>query len=604
MSDKVTLTVDLEKGDLDKPFNEIEKKAKQSGKEVGKQISDGAESAVKSFLKTASIVTGAIGAIAGAFTFREAIRAAQEQEDAINRLNGALIASGTFSQATSQSFIDFADNIERTSKVTAEAVLESIALTRSLTNLDNNGIKRATQASLDLSSALGISLDSATRLVTRAANGQVEALSRYGITVQKGKDDTETFANALALLESRFGGRAAQEVNTFSGALFQLEGRFGDIIKSIGTYITTNPFIIAGIGKLAGAFAEAAKQLEDFFKTLDFFNDIISPLLNFNDAVINFVVAPLELLFNVGKSVFQSLELIFAGFVANIGRLGAGLASALSFAGIETQAVENLRNFAETSNQVLLEAKEKYNQTDLFDFGVSAKLATQNEELRAGLSNFNATLQEKNLESQGLVDQNKTILTQAANNTTDAAKQAAAAPQKLATDANRVINQGLARTVSGGIQSIANSLIQGENVFANFSAFVLGAFGDLAIQLGEFYIAQGLANLALLAVEPSGLIAAGAGLVALGTILKSFGSKPLGASGAGASATGGTTSGFDQSDLADLPRDLQREEKDPTVQVTIQGNVFDSEETGTSIAKILSDAFGKQGITLTDPRFA
>jgi hypothetical protein len=77
-------------------------------------------------------------------------------------------------------------------------------------------------------------------------------------------------------------------------------------------------------------------------------------------------------------------------------------------------------------------------------------------------------------------------------------------------------------------------------------------------------------------------IAAGIGLVAVGTLLKGF------AGGAAANPSGGSSV---TPPLADLEPDGVSDELGDSarVNVTIEGNVFDGDETGLRIADILKD---------------
>jgi TP901 family phage tail tape measure protein len=153
---------------------------------------------------------------------------------------------------------------------------------------------------------------------------------------------------------------------------------------------------------------------------------------------------------------------------------------------------------------------------------------------------------------------------------------------KKITDA---VRNGLGNALASGVEKAVGALLKGENAFQAFANGVLGVFGDLAIQLGKFFIIQGIAIDALNAVSGTGAIVAGVALIALGTILKSF------SGGAGASASGGGSAVTPP--LADLEPggSVAPEFRDDgaRVQVTIEGNVFDSEETGTRIADILKE---------------
>jgi hypothetical protein len=178
--------------------------------------------------------------------------------------------------------------------------------------------------------------------------------------------------------------------------------------------------------------------------------------------------------------------------------------------------------------------------------------------------------------------------------------------QSKLDQANRIINQSLGNAISGGIQNVVASLAKGKSVFAEFGNFLIGMFGDLAIQLGQFYIADGLAKLALLAISPAAQIAAGASLIALGAIMKSFVSG--GASGGGGTAAiGAQPRGGEfstQTDgLAD-PEAVKDRAPQTNVEIVVQGSLVQQEELGQFITKTLNESFSKQGVTLTDARFA
>lgn len=143
----------------------------------------------------------------------------------------------------------------------------------------------------------------------------------------------------------------------------------------------------------------------------------------------------------------------------------------------------------------------------------------------------------------------------------------------------------LAGGISSGIQSTVTALMKGQNAFEAFGKALLNMFGDLAIMTGEFFISQGVAAMAMKFLDPSGTIAAGAGLVALGTILKSF--------GGGESSSGGTV-GSSVASSAGTTNSIDTQNTKPTTAVTvnIQGNVLDRRQTGLYIADTLNEYFG------------
>ena len=100
------------------------KKIQESSNGINSSFQNAASSVVNNLGKIAI----AAGAAYGAFNFLKAGIADAMQEDAsITRLNGALKATGQFSNETSKALFNFADALEKTSKFSTEQVLDQTA---------------------------------------------------------------------------------------------------------------------------------------------------------------------------------------------------------------------------------------------------------------------------------------------------------------------------------------------------------------------------------------------------------------------------------------------------------------------------------------------
>jgi hypothetical protein len=233
--------------DVEKAFKQLGSLLKGAEKNT-KTFSDVAKGAISSFIGNlaSTAVSNAFGLIKDGFRglinqIGESVTAANVQEDALNKLNFALANSGKFSESASLGLQKFASELQRNSTLGDEVILKNAALIQSLGQLDEQGLKRATQAAADLSSAIGIDFDSASRLLGKASTGNVEALKRYGIQIENTGDSTRDFSNALREIENRFGGAAANAANTFSGAITQTKNSFGDLQEEFGLAITQTP---------------------------------------------------------------------------------------------------------------------------------------------------------------------------------------------------------------------------------------------------------------------------------------------------------------------------------------------------------------------------
>lgn len=194
------------------------------------------------------------------------------------------------------------------------------------------------------------------------------------------------------------------------------------------------------------------------------------------------------------------------------------------------------------------------------------------------------TLQQKN----ALIEAEEKRSKDAIQNIED---QAAARRTASIQAANKIIQQALAGGLSNTIQKTIGAIKNGENAIKAFASSILETFGDLAIQLGQFYIAQGLANLALLKANPGAQIATGAALVALGSIIKSFFASQ-GAS-ADAASVGSSTASIPDAQIPDAAGDIQ--DQTTNVKIDVQGTVLDPIGVGRQIAQILNETFDATG---------
>jgi hypothetical protein len=193
----------------------------------------------------------------------ESVEAAAEAEVSLNKFNTALALSGKYSKEASKDFTEFAASLQETTTVEDDAVLKAGALIQSLGNLSNEGLKKATTAAVNLSSALGIDLMTASNLIGKAAVGNTQMFQRYGIIVRQTGDDAKDFAGLLDQISSRFGGAAQAELMTYQGAMTQLKNIFGDFKEALGSLITENPIVLTGISALKDMFVILKKIVEE-----------------------------------------------------------------------------------------------------------------------------------------------------------------------------------------------------------------------------------------------------------------------------------------------------------------------------------------------------
>ena len=151
----------------------------------------------------------------------------------------------------------------------------------------------------------------------------------------------------------------------------------------------------------------------------------------------------------------------------------------------------------------------------------------------------------------------------------------------IANQVNSAINTAIGNGISSSIQAVIGALQTGGNAFKAFGNVVLGLLGDLAIQLGTFFITTGIAKSFLDVAAPgSSLIFAGAALVALGSLLKGAVGKGAKAASPGSSITPPLTPAQPISD------NIERQQQ---ANIVINGDLLDADSTGLRIANILKE---------------
>ena len=169
--------------------------------------------------------------------FKDAVTAAGEQELAVKKLDTALGSLGASASGVSERLQAQARALQATTTAGDEAIIAGQALLASFTKNEET-IKAATVAALDLSAATGQDLQQSFQLLGRAIGGQVSALTRYGIQVDQSLPKSEQFAAALEKINEQFGGQAQAQAETFAGRLTQVGNAAGDVAEGLGLLLT------------------------------------------------------------------------------------------------------------------------------------------------------------------------------------------------------------------------------------------------------------------------------------------------------------------------------------------------------------------------------
>lgn len=233
--------------------------AKKAFDEVANKIKS-TQNNVSSFLQAHKIALTAVtaGVAAGmammAIGIKKATSAAMEQEVAETKLKGALLATGTYTAKLEKSWIDYADKLQRTTTYQDENIISAMGMIQQFAKLNDGEMKRIIPSVLDLSTALGIDLDTASKLVGKTLSGSINAFKRYGIEVDMAGTSSDRLASLTDALNVKFGGQAELMRGTFTGALQGVKIAYGEIWEAAGQAITQNTSTIASMAALEKLF--------------------------------------------------------------------------------------------------------------------------------------------------------------------------------------------------------------------------------------------------------------------------------------------------------------------------------------------------------------
>lgn len=203
-------------------------------------------------IKTGLLVS--LAAVGTAFTaatgfLLQSTKASAEAEDGIKKLGNALADLGPKSGAVRDALVAQAEALQKVTKYEDDAIIAGQAFAAGFIKSEE-GLKRVTQAAVDLAAGLGIELQTSFELLTKASQGSTAALGRYGLVLDESLAPAQKFAALQQLIAERFGGRAVADVDTYAGAIAQLRNSYDDLQEAAGGAITENEGVRKAIQEL------------------------------------------------------------------------------------------------------------------------------------------------------------------------------------------------------------------------------------------------------------------------------------------------------------------------------------------------------------------
>jgi hypothetical protein len=226
-------------------------KVKDAGSAALKSIENAASGVTSKLLSLRSILEP-LAALAAGFTFASLFKGAIEQagqfEEAMSRLRLAVTNVGGDFGKMKPNIDAVVDGLAKTTTFKDDDLVSALG-TLVRTSGDAGASVKTLGLAADVAAAQHMDLESAARLVGMVMTGNTSMLKRYGISVKEGDD-------ALAVMQERMGGFAANEASTLFGQLTKIKNGFEQFLQAVGMAITGTAGFKDGASTLVTALAD------------------------------------------------------------------------------------------------------------------------------------------------------------------------------------------------------------------------------------------------------------------------------------------------------------------------------------------------------------
>lgn len=240
------LYLSADQSQLDSDLGEAEGKSKGWLDSVAQGVLQGAGQALFGFVTNGVKMVGdGIGYVLGEAMAAEKVQA---------QLNAVLKSTGGVAGVTAEAANELAGNLSKVTTFEDDAILSGENLLLTFTGIGKDVFPMATEAMLDISTAMGTDLKSSANMLGKALNDPaagITALTRVGVVfTEEQKKMIESMVAAgdtagaqkviLEELNKEFGGSAVAAGETLPGKLEILKNGFGNLAEGIGTGILTS----------------------------------------------------------------------------------------------------------------------------------------------------------------------------------------------------------------------------------------------------------------------------------------------------------------------------------------------------------------------------
>ena len=264
---------------------ELVDKASKGVKKIGKGLKGLATSTkvLKGVGIAAAIATA--GIIKMNKVLRATAAAAGIQETAVRKLNIALARTGSV-EKYSEALQAQASRLQELGQAGDEALIASQSLLAEM-GVAPRRLEAATEAAVNLSAALGISLESATRNVARTTSGLAGELGELIPELREMQAAGTLAGQGIEFLLEKYSGAAAGQIDTFTAAVNRQKSAMGDLSEVLGAG-QTDAGVVSAMDDFTQAVQKSGEALRDSALN-EFFSATTESTINAKTALLEFV---------------------------------------------------------------------------------------------------------------------------------------------------------------------------------------------------------------------------------------------------------------------------------------------------------------------------
>lgn len=257
------------------------------------------------------------------------VKAFNESELAIAQTNAVLKSTGGAAGVTAETVSQLASSLQSQTRYSDESIRSAENMLLTFTKIGKDTFPTATEAVLDMSTAMGTDLQSTAIQVGKALQDPVRgvtALQRVGVRLSDSQKDlveklvkTGDVAGAQTIilkeLQTEFGGSAKAAGKTFAGQLDILKNRFNDIQETIGKVIVTA--LIPLVAKI-GDFLMKIDWEDVIYKSVQVIKTLATTLINVYTAISTYLGPGIVRFISIIRQLWNWLYGMLAPSIVNL----------------------------------------------------------------------------------------------------------------------------------------------------------------------------------------------------------------------------------------------------------------------------------------------